>query len=75
MTTVGPLLQGRNLIVKRGGITVLDIPNFTIGRGEVLSLIRPNGSGKSTLLLTLSSLLNLNPERTCTPHGAFGFLG
>jgi len=75
MTTVGPLLQGRNLIVKRDGITVLDIPNFTIGRGEVLSLIRPNGSGKSTLLLTLSSLLNLNPERTCTSHGASGFLG
>jgi ABC-type cobalamin/Fe3+-siderophores transport system ATPase subunit len=62
MTTAGPLLQGRNLLVKRGGIPVLDISDFTIMKGEVLSLIGPNGSGKSTLLLTLSSLLKLYRE-------------
>jgi len=60
MTAAGPLLQGRNLVVKRGGILVLDIPDFTIEKGEVLSLIGPNGSGKSTLLLTLASLLKLH---------------
>jgi len=59
MTAAGPLLQGRNLVVKRGGILVLDIPYFTIEKGEVLSLLGPNGSGKSTLLLTLASLLKL----------------
>ncbi len=63
MTTVGPLLQGRNIIVKRGGIPVLDIPDFAIEKGEVLSLIGPNGSGKSTLLLTLSCLLKLSQGR------------
>jgi len=55
-----PLLQGKRLMVKRGGITVLDIPDFEIKKGGVLSLIGPNGSGKSTLLLTLSRLLKLS---------------
>lgn len=60
MTAAGTLLQGRNLIVKRGGMLVLEIPAFTVEKGEVLSLIGPNGSGKSTLLLTLASLLKLH---------------
>ncbi len=60
MTAAGPLLQVKNIVVKRGGIPVLDIPDFRIERGEVLSLLGPNGSGKSTLLLTLSSLLKLH---------------
>ncbi len=59
MTISAPLLQGKRLLVKRGGITVLDIPEFEIRKGGVLSLIGPNGSGKSTLLLTLSCLLKL----------------
>jgi len=59
MTAAGSLLRGANLVVKRDGILVLDIPDFTLEKGEVLSLIGPNGSGKSTLLLTLSSLLKL----------------
>ncbi|OPY91162.1 MAG: Sulfate/thiosulfate import ATP-binding protein CysA [Syntrophus sp. PtaU1.Bin208] len=59
MTISAPLLQGKRLLVKRGGITVLDIPDFEIRKGGVLSLIGPNGSGKSTLLLTLSCLLKL----------------
>ncbi|SEM74410.1 tungstate transport system ATP-binding protein [Syntrophus gentianae] len=60
MRTDVPLLQGKRLLVKRGGITVLDIPEFEIKKGGVLSLIGPNGSGKSTLLLTLSCLLKLS---------------
>jgi tungstate transport system ATP-binding protein len=59
MTASVPLLQGKRLLVKRGGITVLDIPDFEIKKGGVLSLVGPNGSGKSTLLLTLSCLLKL----------------
>jgi tungstate transport system ATP-binding protein len=59
MTMSAPILQGKRLVVKRGGITVLDIPDFEIKKGGVLSLIGPNGSGKSTLLLTLSCLLKL----------------
>ena len=51
------LLEGRNLTVVRGGVQVLDVPEFFLREREVLSLIGPNGSGKSTLLLTLACLL------------------
>ena len=51
------LLQIENLLVRRGGTTVLEIPNLMVFQGQVLSLIGPNGAGKSTLMLTLAGLL------------------
>ncbi|MDA8126234.1 MAG: ABC transporter ATP-binding protein [Deltaproteobacteria bacterium] len=51
------LLKVEELLVRRGGATVLDIPVLEIMRGQVLSLIGPNGAGKSTLMLTLAGLL------------------
>jgi tungstate transport system ATP-binding protein len=51
------LLQAENLLVRRGGVTVLDIPALDVFSGQVLTLIGPNGAGKSTLLLTLAGLL------------------
>lgn len=51
------LLQAEDLLVRRGGATVLDIPALDVISGQVLSLIGPNGAGKSTLLLTLAGLL------------------
>ena len=56
---VGRLLVARDLIVKRGGARVLDIPAFDIRRGEVVSLVGPNGAGKSSLLLALAQLIPL----------------
>ena len=52
------LLSARDLLARRGGATVLDIPELSVLEGEVLVLIGPNGAGKSTLLLTLAGLLN-----------------
>jgi tungstate transport system ATP-binding protein len=52
-----PILEARNLNVERGGTLLLEIPSFSIGKGEILSLIGPNGAGKTTLLQTLSYLL------------------
>lgn len=46
-----------NLKVDRGGIRVVDVPIFTLGTNEIISLIGPNGSGKSSLLLSLICLL------------------
>jgi tungstate transport system ATP-binding protein len=51
------LLQVEDLLVHRGGVTVLDIPALDVFSGQVLALIGPNGAGKSTLLLTLAGLL------------------
>jgi tungstate transport system ATP-binding protein len=59
MNMVGhvPILEIKNLEVKRGGITILNVSSLLIHEGEILSLIGPNGAGKTTLLQTLSYLL------------------
>ena len=51
------ILEVKNLQVKRGGVSVLDIPYLGVPEGKVLCLIGPNGAGKSSLLLALSCLL------------------
>ena len=51
------ILTVQNLIVKRGGVTVLDISELNVEQGRILALIGPNGAGKSTLLLTMAGLL------------------
>jgi tungstate transport system ATP-binding protein len=51
------IIHVKDLIVRRGQVTVLDISDFNVARGRILALIGPNGSGKSTLLLTLAGLL------------------
>jgi tungstate transport system ATP-binding protein len=51
------LLEVQNIEVRRGGVRVLEVPQFSLRQAEVVCLVGPNGSGKSTLLLTLCSLL------------------
>ena len=51
------LLQARDILIRRGGVPVITIPELAIEHGRVVSLIGPNGAGKSTLLLALASLL------------------
>lgn len=51
------ILTVQNLIVRRGGVTVLDISELNVEANKILALIGPNGAGKSTLLLTLAGLL------------------
>lgn len=51
------LMKVENIILKRGGVTVLDIPELHVRQGRILALIGPNGAGKSTLLLMLAGLL------------------
>ena len=55
--THNSIIHVENIVVKRGKVTVLDIPQFAVREGRSLSLIGPNGAGKSTLLLTLAGLL------------------
>ncbi|MGB9628270.1 MAG: ABC transporter ATP-binding protein, partial [Thermodesulfobacteriota bacterium] len=51
-----PILEVKNLEVKRGGAIILNVPSLQINAGEILSLIGPNGAGKTTLLQALSYL-------------------
>lgn len=55
------LVEVRNLLVRRGTVSALQLDLLTIQEGEVLAIVGPNGAGKSTLLLTLARLLK--PER------------
>ncbi len=60
MTGGTELLRASNFKVSRGGARVLDLPEFTLHEGEIVSLIGPNGAGKSTMLLALAGLLHKN---------------
>ncbi|MBP7765301.1 MAG: ABC transporter ATP-binding protein [Syntrophaceae bacterium] len=55
------ILTVQNLLVRRGGVTVLDIEQMSVETSRILALIGPNGAGKSTLLLTMAGLLK--PDR------------
>lgn len=75
-----PVLEVENLLVKRGGVTVLDISSLFIREGEILTLIGPNGTGKSTVLLTLACLLKsfrgtiiFKGQRVDTHHAVFAY--
>lgn len=59
------LLTVFDLIVQRGGATVLDVRELRVVQGRILALIGPNGAGKSTLLLTLAGLLKFSRGKLC----------
>ncbi len=52
-----PLLEVSNLEVSYGKIKAVKGISFTVGEGEVVSLIGTNGAGKTTTLRTISGLL------------------
>jgi len=59
MTQPGKVLELKDLKVNRGGVQILDIPSFSLGENEFISLIGPNGAGKSSLLLAIMGLIKL----------------
>ena len=48
-----PLLEVRDLWVRRGGQTLLERVSLTVERGTLHVLLGPNGAGKSTLLAAI----------------------
>lgn len=50
-------LVAENLVLERGGRSVIDGLSFRVGAGQALVLTGPNGSGKSTLLRALAGYL------------------
>ncbi|MCX6055705.1 MAG: ABC transporter ATP-binding protein [Chloroflexi bacterium] len=50
------LLELQDLIVRADGHLILELPQLSVERGEVLVLFGPNGAGKSTLLQVMAGL-------------------
>jgi tungstate transport system ATP-binding protein len=51
-----PVVELAQVRVVRGARAVLDVPELSVSRGEILVVIGPNGAGKSTLLRVLGLL-------------------
>ncbi len=57
-----PVLEARDLLVVRGGTTILDVPEFSLAAGEVVAVIGPNGAGKTTMLSAVLGLRQTSGE-------------
>jgi len=55
--TINPLLEVKDLWIAYDGIHAVRGVSFTVGAGEVVTLIGANGAGKSTILRAISGLL------------------
>lgn len=58
-----PLLRVESLQIRRGGVQVVDLPDFSIFAEEKVAVIGPNGAGKSSFLLGLACLIARNSGR------------
>jgi branched-chain amino acid transport system ATP-binding protein len=50
------LLSVQNLCVSYGAITAVNDVSFTVGDGEVVTILGANGAGKTTILRAVSGL-------------------
>jgi ABC-type multidrug transport system ATPase subunit len=59
ITAVGnaDVLRVDNLVVRRGGRTIIDELSLVAKAGEIVALVGKNGSGKSTLLMAIAGVL------------------
>ncbi len=55
-----PIIEFKNVTKRFGDVTVLDSLNFTVRKGEKVTIIGPSGSGKSTVLRILMTLENID---------------
>jgi zinc transport system ATP-binding protein len=55
---VTTLVEARGMAAGYAGLPALRDVDFTIRKGEIVTVVGPNGSGKSTLVKTLIGLLS-----------------
>jgi branched-chain amino acid transport system ATP-binding protein len=58
-----PILEGRSVNKRFGGLTAVCDVDFHLDEGEILGLIGPNGAGKSTLFNLISAALTPKPGK------------
>ncbi|MGI9102797.1 MAG: ABC transporter ATP-binding protein [Terriglobales bacterium] len=51
-----PLIEGRGVTKRFGGLLAVSDVSFTVGQGEILGLIGPNGAGKTTLFNVINGV-------------------
>ncbi len=51
-----PVIGLRDVVVERGGRSILEVESLDVFPGEVLAIVGPNGAGKSTLLQVMALL-------------------
>src|SRR5262245_10631221 len=57
MTQLGPILECRGIHKAFSGFVAAKAMDFTVGAGEIVSIIGANGAGKTTLLNIISGYL------------------
>ena len=55
-----PIIQFDKVVKRFGDVTVLDALDFSVRKGEKVTIIGPSGSGKSTVLRILMTLETIN---------------
>ncbi len=50
------LLETTNVVKRFGGLVAVNKMNFTLEKGEIVSIIGPNGAGKTTFFNTLTGI-------------------
>ena len=58
MSDLHSFLEIKNLTVGYNKEPLIKDINFSLSKGEILTLIGPNGAGKSTILKTITRRLN-----------------
>jgi branched-chain amino acid transport system ATP-binding protein len=57
MPMAEPILEGRGLTKRFGGLVAVNEVDVAVERGEILGLIGPNGAGKSTLFRLIAGVM------------------
>ena len=52
-----PLIRAEKLVLRRGGLMIVENVDIAISQGEIVTLVGPNGAGKTSLVRLLLGLI------------------